>query len=67
MMARRCGTFIATSEDLMADEPKSIWDNDLPAGDSPPLPRWPLTAAIVAYSLWMIFLISMAVLRLRTA
>lgn len=47
-------------------KPKSIWDNDLPAGDSPPLPRWPLTAAIVAYSIWMVFLISMAVLRIAT-
>lgn len=46
--------------------PKSIWDNDLPAGDSPPLPRWPLTASIVAYSLWMIFLVAMMILRLRT-
>lgn len=45
------------------DKPKSIWDNDLPAGDSPPLPKWPLTAAIVAFSLWMVFLISMAILR----
>ncbi len=43
---------------------KSIWDNDLPAGDSPPLPRWPLTASAVAYGVWMIFLISMMVMRL---
>ena len=50
----------------MAEKPKSIWDTDLPAGDSPPLPRWPLTAAIVVYALWMAFLISMAVLRLKT-
>jgi len=45
-------------------KPKSIWDNDLPAGDSPPLPRWPLTASIVAYGLWVVFLISMAVVRI---
>jgi len=43
---------------------KSIWDNDLPAGDSPPLPRWPLTVSIIVYVCWMIFLISMMVLRL---
>ena len=43
---------------------QSIWDNDLPAGDSPPLPGWPLTASIVAYVLWMIFLVGMMVLRL---
>lgn len=47
-----------------AETQKSIWDNDLPAGDSPPLPRWPLTAAIVTYVLWMVFLISMMILRL---
>ena len=46
--------------------PKSIWDNDLPAGDSPPLPGWPLKAAIVAYGLWMVFLIAMMILRIRT-
>ena len=45
---------------------KSIWDNDLPAGDSPPLPRWPLTVSIIAYGLWMVFLISMMILRIRT-
>lgn len=44
----------------------SFWDNDLPAGDSPPMPRWPLTAAIVAYALWMVFLVCMMILRLRT-
>jgi hypothetical protein len=54
-----------TETSAVRSKPKSIWDNDLPAGDSPPLPRWPLTAAIVAYSVWMVFLISMAVLRLR--
>jgi hypothetical protein len=48
-------------------KPKSIWDNDLPAGDSPPLPRWPLTAAIVAYGVWIAFLVSMAVLRITTS
>ena len=45
--------------------PKSIWDNALPAGDSPPLPRWPLTASIVAYCIWMVFLVSMMVLRIK--
>lgn len=53
----------ATDKPTGDQKPKSIWDNDLPAGDSPPLPKWPLTAAIVAYSVWMVFLISMAVLR----
>ncbi len=53
-----------TENEASQNKPKTIWDNDLPAGDSPPLPRWPLTAAIVAYSAWMVFLVSMAVLRL---
>ena len=52
-----------TDKTAGSDKPKSIWNNDLPAGDSPPLPRWPLTAAILAFSIWMVFLISMAVLR----
>lgn len=43
----------------------SIWDNDLPAGDSPPLPRWPLTLSAIAYGIWMLFLIGMMVMRLR--
>jgi len=47
-------------------KPKSIWDNDLPAGDSPPLPRWPLVFWIVVYVLWMLFLISMLIVRLKT-
>jgi hypothetical protein len=49
------------------DKPKSIWDNDLPAGDSPPLPKWPLTASIAVYACWIVFLVSMAVLRLSTS
>ena len=45
---------------------KSIWDNDLPAGDSPPLPRWPLIFWIVVYVAWMLFMISMLIVRLKT-
>lgn len=45
---------------------KSIWDNDLPPGESPPLPKWPLTASIVAYSCWMVFLVAMLIVRLTT-
>ena len=52
---------IETSESTTT---KSIWDNDLPAGDSPPLPRWPLTAAIVACAVWMVFLICMMIMRI---
>lgn len=59
---------MASAENTKAPPPGvksgSIWDNDLPAGDSPPLPRWPLTVSIALYVLWMIFLISMMILRL---
>lgn len=48
------------------DKPKSIWDNDLPAGDSPPMPSWPLKFWIAVYVAWMIFLISMVVVRFQT-
>lgn len=54
-------------ESAEATQPKSIWDNDLPAGDSPPLPRWPLTAAIAAYAIWMVFLVSMMLMRVTQA
>jgi len=55
-----------TSENMTTDKPKSIWDNDLPAGDSPPLPSWPLKFWITLYVLWMIFLLSMLVVRFTT-
>ncbi len=55
-----------TSENMSTDLPKSIWDNDLPAGDSPPLPSWPLKLWITVYVLWMIFLLSMLVVRFTT-
>ncbi len=54
-----------TSAAVSSAQTRSIWDNDLPAGDSPPLPRWPLIVAIVAYVLWMMFLIAMMIVRLR--
>ncbi len=53
-------------KDAVQDKPKSIWDNDLPAGDSPPLPRWPLVLWIALYVVWMLFLISMVVVRFKT-
>ncbi len=55
---------MANDNSISSGGSKSIWDNDLPAGDSPPLARWPLTAAIIAYAAWMIFLVAMLVLRL---
>jgi hypothetical protein len=47
-----------------SNEPKTIWDNDLPAGNSPPIPKAPLIAAAVAYAGWLVFLVVMTVLRL---
>jgi hypothetical protein len=40
-------------------------DDGIPAGDSPPKPRWPLVLAAVAWGTWMVFLIVMLVFRLR--
>lgn len=66
------GTTIMAKDDKadpasQESEPRSIWDNDLPAGDSPPLPRWPLTAAVLAYGAWMVFLIAMMIMRITYA
>ncbi len=38
---------------------------DLPAGDMPPLPRWPLVVAAGVWAAWLIFLVAMAVMRVR--
>ncbi len=58
---------ISTNQTSEESKPGGIWDNDLPAGDSPPLPRWPLTAAIVACCLWMVFLVCMMIMRITYA
>jgi hypothetical protein len=41
-------------------------DPNIPPGDSPPMPLWPLVASAVAFGLWLVFLIAMAVVRIRT-
>ncbi len=47
--------------------PKYDWnDPSVPAGDAPPMPRWPLIASAVAFGLWFIFLVAMAVVRVHT-
>ncbi len=46
-----------------SNEPKTAWDNDLPAGNSPPMPKGPLIAAAVAYGVWLVFLLVMTILR----
>ena len=50
-----------------APPPKYDWsDPSVPAGDAPSMPRGPMIASIVVYCGWLIFLISMVVLRLKT-
>jgi hypothetical protein len=45
--------------------PRINWqDPNVPAGDAPPLPRWPLVAGFVLLGLWVLFLLVMAILRL---
>jgi hypothetical protein len=41
-------------------------DPNVPAGDSPPLPRWPMYVSAAAWGLWIVFLVVMVVLRFRT-
>ena len=42
-------------------------DADLPAGDSPPRPLWPLVVGVSVWILWIGFLLAMMVIRLRTS
>ncbi len=42
-------------------------DPDIPAGNAPPMPRWPMIAGFVALGLWLVFLIVMAVFRVLSA
>ena len=52
------------AETRQADKPKIDWeDPSVPAGDSPPMPRWPLAAFVVAWVGWLGFLVMMALSR----
>jgi hypothetical protein len=42
------------------------YDPTIPAGDAPPMPRWPLYAAAAAFGLWLVFLVVMVIVRMRT-
>lgn len=42
------------------------FDPAIPAGDAPPMARWPLFAAAIAFGLWLIFLVVMVIVRMRT-
>ena len=47
--------------------PKTDWaDPNIPPGDSPVLPAWPLIVSVVAFCLWFVFLVAMAVVRIKT-
>ncbi len=39
----------------------------IPAGDSPPLPRWPLLIAAGAWGGWLVFLLVMMVMRIGSS
>lgn len=50
-----------------AEPPKYNWDDPaIPAGDAPPLPRWPLILAAAAWGAWLVFLVVMMIMRLGT-
>ncbi|MCK4658069.1 MAG: hypothetical protein KAV82_00975 [Phycisphaerae bacterium] len=41
-------------------------DSEIPAGDSPPQPLWPLVVGVAAWAVWLGFLVVMMVFRLHT-
>jgi hypothetical protein len=51
--------------DTETDGPAPPGD-DIPAGDLPPQPRWPLVLASAAWGLWIVFLVVMTWMRMRT-
>lgn len=53
--------------DKPAKQPKYDWeDPDVPAGDAPRMPWWPLVLSVVAWCGWLAFVAVMMVLRLQT-
>ena len=39
-----------------AKQPKYDWDDPkIPAGDAPPMPRWPLVLSAVSWCGWLVF------------
>ncbi|HNQ22408.1 MAG TPA: hypothetical protein PKK06_04875 [Phycisphaerae bacterium] len=48
-------------------QPRINWtDPDVPAGNAPPLPRWPLVVTAVLWVGWIGFLVVMAYFRVHT-
>ncbi|MCP4251363.1 MAG: hypothetical protein GY778_30370 [bacterium] len=58
-----------TPSDAAAKPPrkrKYNWeDPNVPAGDGPPMPRWPVWVAAAAWGGWLLFVIVMMVLKQR--
>lgn len=53
-----------SKSETAAAPPGINWqDPSVPAGNAPPMPRWPLTAGFAVLGLWFVFLIAMAVFR----
>ncbi|MBN1491621.1 MAG: hypothetical protein JXA69_17040 [Phycisphaerae bacterium] len=52
-----------TEKETRKDTP-AVPDADIPAGDSPPKPKWPLIVAAVAWGSWFVFLLAMLIVRL---
>lgn len=53
--------------ELAPKRPRIDWnDPDVPAGNAPPLPRWPLMLAALLWVGWLAFLVVMAVVRTST-
>ena len=40
---------------------------DVPVGNAPPLPRWPLVLSALAWIAWLVFLVLMAIERTASA
>jgi len=52
------------SKSETAAPPRINWQApNVPAGNAPPMSRWPLIAGFVVLGLWLVFLIAMAVFR----
>ncbi len=47
------------------EKPRTPPADDVPPGDSPPKPWWPLYLAAAAWGAWMLFLVVMLILRLK--
>lgn len=48
-------------------QPTINWeDPNVPAGNAPPMSRFPLIASAVVFGLWIAFLVAMAFVRLKT-